>query len=101
MYFQLDDKMYRVKFYRMGNTTIAELLELGSCEGDNPYVSLELYGVASTYHKDIFNKSTGRKVALAKLLDAMDTLWGTEENAFLTKSDRTMIWARYFETHKK
>lgn len=104
MFFELEDKTYRIKFYYTGRTTVAELFEVNKgieVHGDNPMVSLGVYGVASTYHTDQFNKRTGRKVALANLLNALSDPEVDGSPILLNRADREMIWAKYFETHRK
>lgn len=48
--------------------------------------------VAFCYYKDSFSRKTGRKMALAKLLE-----WMSKNRFMLSKEDRTKIWEQYFE----
>lgn len=51
---------------------------------------------ANCHYKDTFTKKTGRKVALARLLQ-----WMSNNRFMLTKEDRARIWTEYFNTHSK
>lgn len=98
-YFEVQNKTFAVKFLREGvdnHTTIAELYEVENGE----LVHTGLFGIASVYYKDQFQKKVGRKVALTNLLESISM-----SNEFypltLTREDRTEIWAKYFEHFKK
>lgn len=96
MYFELDNKTFCVKFYRTGTTTIAELFEVGS---DNKMTSTGVYGIARVYHTDRFEKSKGRKIALADLIWQR---WGLGDGGYeISKEQRKMLWDKYFERHNK
>lgn len=96
MLFDLNGYRYMVKFKRYGTTTIAELYTIWNNNIDYNYTNL--YTEAKCNPKDRFEKSKGRKVALAKLLDKLTVnLVGVE----VTKEDRTRIWEIYFKEHKK
>src|SRR5688572_13184626 len=99
MFFELNEVTYKVKFYRSGTTTFAELWRL-----DNDGLDCtNLLGIAYLHPNDIFVKKTGRKVALASLLRRMNEISaGYAEPEFsLTREDRKNIWEAYFKTHKK
>ncbi len=100
MFFEIDGKTYRVKFSRTDTTTYANLIRV---EPDAGLVETNIVGIASLYHKDKFVKSTGRKIALAHLLERMNEISAgdTEPEFTLTREDRANIWAEYFKTHKK
>jgi|SRR5690349_11134070 len=100
MFFELDNVTYGVKFSRNGTTTYADLVKI------DDEIGLDftgLVGIATLHKNDRFVKSTGRKVALAHLLDRMNEVSaGDEKPEFsLSKQDRAAIWAKYFETHRK
>lgn len=110
MFFELEGNTYRIKFYRTGVTTVAELFEVkktvDDLGDDTAMTSLGVYGIARPYHTDRFEKSTGRKVALANLLKNLSYEWMNDEEpdprpVVLEREDRAMIWAKYFESHKK
>lgn len=58
------------------------------CSFDNGYGTL-IYDWAYCSVQDVFDKEKGRKVALAKVMEA----------AQLTKDERTLVWSRYFNRH--
>ena len=106
MYFELEGKTYRIKFYRDGNLTIAELYEISEETGG--MISLGVFGIAAVYYKDRFEKKLGRKVALSHLLKVLSDHVDEDGNFIesvgpivLDKKDRQMIWDKYFETHRK
>lgn len=103
MFFELEGNTYRIKFYRMGKNTIAELFQVDAQAGEDVpgMTSLGVYGVASVYHTDTFVKKVGRKVALSNLLAGLSDPESPAAPLFLNKEDREMIWAKYFESHKK
>lgn len=100
MFFELKGKTYHVKFRREGTTTFAKLFvvnETGKME------DTEIEGKAVLYHTDRFNKSTGRKTALADLLWIISI---PDEDGVIpegiTKEEREkVIWKAYFEIHRK
>lgn len=95
MFFELNGKTYRVKFHRVGTTTLAELFAVET----TGFVHLGIIGTAYLHKNDRFVKSIGRKVALASLLAGISD---EEYGLFpLSREDRRMIWEKYFETHKK
>lgn len=95
MFFELENKTYCVKFYRTGTTTVAELFQVEAGE----MLSLEIYGIARPYHTDRFEKSKGRKIALA---DLIWQTWGLGDGGYeISKEQRKMIWDKYFERHNK
>lgn len=99
MYFELNGKTYRVKFYRSNTFTFAELWTIENGELDFP----GLMGIAKLNPKDRFVKKIGRKVALASLLNRMEQVsaGNTEPEFILSYEDRKNIWEIYFKTHKK
>lgn len=112
MFFELEGKTYRIKFYRTGMTTVAELFEVtktvDDLGDDTAMSSLGIYGIARPHHTDRFEKKVGRKVALAHLLVALSDHEDEDGNLVesvgpivLDRADRAMIWAKYFESHKK
>ena len=108
MFFEIEGVTYCIKFYRQNTTYIAELFEVnlqatsaeGDEEGKNPMNSLGVFGIASLYYNDRFEKSVGRKVALAKLLETLSDS-DISGPIVMSKEERAMIWEKYFETHKK
>lgn len=101
MKFRVNDTDYMVKFSRINHNTFAELWELKDAVED--YVCLNILAIAELGKKDKFVKSTGRKVALAKLFKLMNHFAHAESNPKLavTKEQRTAIWNLYFEMHRK
>jgi len=98
MFFQANNTTFAVKFHRIGTTTIADLFQVR----DEILVSTEIQGKAVLYYKDTFEKSKGRKVALADLIyqiSVPDAEGVVPEG--LTKEDKAMIWEQYFKTHNK
>ena len=96
MFFELNEITYKIKFYRTGKTTVAELQQV---TGDS-IVSLGEYGVSNPHYKDVFQKKIGRKRALENLLKGLSNP-DTEPSILLSKEDRAKIWEAYFERHKK
>lgn len=99
MFFELNGKTYGVKFHREGTTTLASLFVVG--EGGE-LTATTVQGIAVLHHNDRFEKSKGRKVALADLL--YDISIPDEEGPVpqgLTKEDRAKIWEEYFKKHNK
>ena len=100
MFFELNGKTYGVKFSRAGTTTFANLFVVGE---SGELLPTNIEGTAVLYYKDKFEKSKGRKIALADLLLQIQT--PIEDAEFipegLTKEDREKIWKKYFEKHKK
>jgi hypothetical protein len=97
---RLGKQTYGVKFTRNGTTTRAELVRVDEIIGLD---FTGLVGISSLYYKDRFVKSTGRKVALANLIERMQQVSAgdTEPEFTLTKEDRAKIWEAYFKSHKK
>ena len=98
MLFDLNGNTYQVRFFRRNlddkRITIADLLIKDSEE----FTHLLVNGMSICSPKDRFEKSKGRKVALAKLIKLLTVrLIGYE----LTKEDRACIWEIYFKEHKK
>ena len=61
------------------------------------YEEVPTYIATSLCHpKDQFTKKTGRKVALARLLE-----WMSHNRFDLTEEDRREIWELYFASHRK
>lgn len=87
MLIKLNDLNFEIRFYRQFPYTWAELWDS----------DIILVGEARCSDKDRFEKSKSRKIALAKLLQKM----GKSEHFSITKEDRTNIWNKYFEEHKK
>lgn len=95
MLFDLNGNTYRMAFSRAGNTTRAIL---SIKDGD---IFQDLHHADSICsEKDRFEKSKGRKVALARLLNDLDMNYGILIKP-LSKEDRTKIWEIYFKEHKK
>jgi hypothetical protein len=91
MLFDLNGNKYKVKFYRIQTSTFAALEQW--IPSLNTYMAINI--CASLCNpKDKFVKSTGRKVALARVLHETPELQ-------LTKEDRARIWETYFKEHKK
>jgi hypothetical protein len=100
MLFDLNGNTYQVKFARDNRlpkpTTTAELF----IKDGNEFKSLNIKGHAFCNPKDKFEKSKGRKIALASLLRTH--LFKHGETLFsATKEDKTKIWEIYFKEHKK
>ena len=89
---ELFDGKYRVKFNHdsADKWTTASLLKLG----DNTEELIHVAG-AHCHWKDNFSRKTGRKIALARLLD-----WMSNNRFNLTKEDRQKIWEQYFVEFK-
>ena len=98
MIFILKDKRYGVRFYRSGTTTTAEFMT----EQDGQLDITNVKGEALCSPKDRFEKSKGRKIALAKLLDRLQEMSAgdSKPEIHLTKEDRGSIWNTYFKTHR-
>lgn len=99
MFFELNGKTYQVKFRREGTTTFAQFFQVQS---DGTFVKLEYEGTAVLYYTDRFEKSKGRKIALADLLwkySVPDDEGEIPEG--LDKDARQKIWAEYFLHFKK
>lgn len=94
MYFELNGKTYRVSFSRIGKRTFARLLEVTP----DGLVDRFPLGTSAPHYTDKFEKSRGRKIALA---DLIWQTWGTEEGYEISKEDRAKIWKVYFEKHNK
>jgi len=99
MFFDLNGKTYSVRFSRLNTTTLASLSVV---KENGTLVETGIQGTATLYHTDRFEKSKGRKVALA------DLLWQVErpddEGVIpegLSKEDKTKIWDEYFKNHRK
>lgn len=98
-YFQKSNVTYAVRFNREGTSTFAALYEVDPVAG---LVDVEVIGEAHLYHTDQYEKSKGRKVALADLLYQLSV--ADPEGAIpegLNKEDRENIWQEYFKNHKK
>ena len=101
MLFDLNGNKFMVKFSRLAVHTFAELWQEKS---DLRFDCLNIVGIAECSKKDIFQKSKGRKVALKKLFDEMNTFAIEDDRLnYLNnnKEDRTRIWEIYFKEHKK
>jgi hypothetical protein len=103
MLFDLNGNKFMVKFSRAGTTTFAELWMYRNITLD--YDCLNILGIAECSPKDIFEKSKGRKVALAKLFIQMNEFYKEEPAEYWSlgnnKEDRAKIWEIYFKEHKK
>lgn len=99
MYFTLNGKEYKVKFYRNGTNTYAELWELDDVKD---WGCTNLIGVARLSKKDRFVKKVGRVVALTNLIKRMQEVSaGDSQPEFsLTKEEKKLIWDSYFLRHK-
>lgn len=91
MIFDLNGNKYKVSFYRIKTTTFAKLYKW--IEELKTYMEINLCA-ALCNPKDRFEKSKGRKIALARLLSETKEL-------SLSKEDRAKIWEIYFKEHKK
>jgi hypothetical protein len=101
MLFDLNGSKFMVKFRRNLNVTDADLFyENTNLDGDKEFIHSGLVGTAMCSPKDRFEKSKGRKVALAKLICKMNIRNNVYSIPF-TKEDRTRIWEIYFREHKK
>lgn len=103
MFFEINNTLYAVKFRRSGTTTEAELCNVVVGEKRTELDETNIKGIAHCSPKDRFEKSKGRKVALAKLLKQMHQFFieGAEPEFNMTKDVRQRIWNCYFETHRK
>lgn len=99
MLFDLNGNTYQIKFYRIYPATIAELF----IKDGEIFQSLGIEGVSKCNPKDKFEKSKGRKIALAKLLNIIDNSHRGDigMGVILGKETRTRIWEIYFKEHKK
>lgn len=99
MFFELDGKTYKIKFSRAGTSTFSELWSVD----DDGIWNTGLLGWTKLHPKDRFVKKTGRKIALANLLDRMEEVSAgdTEPEFVLTKETKRNIWETYFKAHKK
>lgn len=106
MFFQLGNTTYGVRFSRNGTTTYAELMRV---QEDGTLMNTNVLGIGTLYYKDRFEKSKGRKAALARLLDEMQqfhaefSISGNHEHLQwnMTHEVRKNIWEEYFKTHRK
>jgi hypothetical protein len=98
MLFDLNGQEFQVKFSRTGTTTHAELLAFDD-NGKFSYTGIS--GISYCNPKDRFEKSKGRKIALAKLLNAMVEYEPQLGVLNLGKKQRAKIWEIYFKEHKK
>lgn len=93
MLINLNDLDFQVRFSRNNPYSYAELWR----KDEYAFMCTNIIGKAECSEKDRFEKSKGRKVALAKLIQEM-----IESGDFtMTKKVRTDIWNKYFEGHKK
>lgn len=101
MLFALNGSKLGVKFYRNGTTTTAELIHFD--ESFNDYMITNIKGISYCNPKDRFEKSKGRKIALAKLLKKMNEFAteGSYEKYGTDKEQRAEIWNIYFSQHNK
>lgn len=100
MLFDLNGNTYQVKFFRNNLLLVssrATIAELWIKDGDGQSIML-LSAESYCNPKDRFEKSKGRKIALAKLLKDAG-----KKAVFLrlSKEDRAKIWEIYFKEHKK
>ncbi len=102
MFFELNGKTYGVKFSRHEKSTYAELKKVNETSGLD---TTGILSIAKPYYTDRFEKSKGRKEALAGLLDDMQQFHDENPERYpdynMTKEVRTMIWETYFKTHRK
>jgi hypothetical protein len=98
MFFSVNNQTYSVKFMLEGKSTIATLYKV---DGDNGLLMTGIFGTATLYYLDKFDKKKGRKEALADLLINMELIFNTIGNYKFSKEDRTKIWEEYFRNHKK
>lgn len=99
MFFEIDEKTFAVKFSRQGTTTFANLFIVGA---GGELVPTEFEGMALLFHTDRFEKSKGRKIALADLLFQFEKPeTGGIIAKGLSKEDRKKIWEIYFKTHRR
>lgn len=91
MLFDLNGNKYKVKFYRNDRTTFAELQQY--INELNTFMNINLVA-ALCNPKDRFKKSTGRKIAFARLLKETQEL-------NLSREQKTRLWEIYFMEHKK
>lgn len=96
MFFELEGVTYKIKFFRIGTNTYADLYRVDEKMG---LVYTELQGYAYLHPKDRFVKSSGRKVALTRLLYLWKLLSSKYNLPALTKEAREYIWAMYFMKH--
>lgn len=101
MLFDLNGSKFMVRFSRSGIFTFAELWQYNDNLGE--YDCLNILGVAECSKKDRFERSKGRKVALAKLFNSMNEFAEEEPSQYdyVDKENRARIWEIYFKEHKK
>jgi hypothetical protein len=94
MKLKLFDGEYLVKFAHdsQDKWTTAALIKLEENDGQ------EIVHVAEAHchWRDNFSRKTGRKIALARLLD-----WMSNNRFMLTKENREAIWVQYFVEFRK
>lgn len=89
MNIELFDGKYRIKFVHdsQDKWTTASLVKLTENKDGEIVHTAE----AHCHWKDNFSRKTGRKIALARLLD-----WMSNNRFNLEKEDRQKIWDQYF-----
>jgi hypothetical protein len=94
MNLELFDGKYRVRFQHdtVDKWTTATLVKLAENKDQNEIVHV---AEAHCHWKDIFSRKTGRKIALARLLE-----WMSNNRFNLTREDRAKIWKQYFTEFK-
>ena len=98
-HFDHDGRKYRVWFHHSrpvsvrGDVTGLTVASLGAEYDDSPFINLKATGMARCSETDQFNRVTGRRIAMARLLDAWPL---TKKNKELRRS----IWIAYARKHK-
>jgi hypothetical protein len=93
MYIELDGITYMIRFVRVGRSTFAELMTV---KKDGGLGHTDFVGESRLYHKDIYDRLTGRKHALVRLLDKID-----KHHVKLSKETRQKIWELFREKYSK
>lgn len=93
MKLKLFDGNYQISFMHdsVDKWTTVALIKLEN-ETDKEIVHV---AEAHCHWKDNFSRKTGRKIALARLLD-----WMSNNRYMLSKEDRSAIWVQYFTEFK-
>jgi hypothetical protein len=90
MFFEMNEQTYTVKIIQVGFHTFAEVMKVKS---NGEFQHTYIVGEARLYYKDNFNPKTGRKLALARVLDKAEKALG------VTKEIREQVWTDFFKKY--
>lgn len=105
MKLEIQERQYVIRFHhdvvdKFTEASLHEVVPNVDGEGNIVDVFVEetpIYTAAAwCSYKDNYSKATGRKIALARLLE-----WMSRNRFNLSEDERREIWAKYFETHRK